>query len=120
MLDALHHFPARPLRPNEHALVAEWLAGAGDIAAAYVSNRRTDDPAYYRRIVVVSKPDDGPSHLIHAPAGRTIWIVFVPGPRAKFRAFRSLRSALNSIRPVLTQSAWQRKRITSPDQLAVR
>jgi hypothetical protein len=50
MRDALHYFPARPLRPNENALVAEWLAGAGDIAAAYVSNRRTDDPAHYRRI----------------------------------------------------------------------
>jgi hypothetical protein len=104
MRDPLHHFPARPLTPEEHALVAEWLALAGDIPATYVSNRRNDDPAYYRRIVVVTKPDEGPSHFIHAPSGRDIWIVFTLGRRTRVQRYPTLRAALNSVRPVLSDA----------------
>ena len=51
MKDVIRHLPARLLTPDERALVAEWIAGAGDIPEAYVSNRRVDDPALYHRIV---------------------------------------------------------------------
>ena len=44
MRDVFRHSPARPLTPAEHAIVTEWLAAAGDIASAYVSDRRSDDP----------------------------------------------------------------------------
>ena len=81
--------------------MADWLALAGDVAATYVSSRRSDDPAYYRRIVVVTRPDEGPSHLIHAPSGRDIWIVFTLGQRTRIQRFPDLRAALNSVRPVL-------------------
>lgn len=101
MPDAIRHFPARPLTPDERALLAEWLAAAGDIAKAYVSNRREDDPVLYRRIVIIAKPDEGPSHLVHAPSGRDIWIVFSLGRRVGLQRFNTLRAALNSIRPVL-------------------
>src|SRR5689334_8780533 len=101
MRDAVRHFPARPLTPGEHVLVAEWLALAGDVAATYVSSRRSDDPALFRRIVVAAHPGEGPSHLIHAPSGRDIWIVFTLGRRMKIRRFRTIRAALNSVRPVL-------------------
>ena len=101
MQDAIRYFPPRPLTPDERALVAEWLALAGDIADTYVSNRRSDDPALYRRIVIVSKPDEGPSHLIHAPPSRAVWIVFTIGRRTKIQRFPTLRAALNSVRPVL-------------------
>jgi len=101
MPDAIRHFPARLLTPDEHALVAEWLAAAGDIAEAYVSNRYSDDPAYYRRIVVITKPGDGPSHLVHAPTGGETWVVFSRSPNSQVEIFPSLRAALNSIRPVL-------------------
>jgi hypothetical protein len=101
MRNAISYFPARPLVPDERALVAEWLASVGDIAATYVSSRRGDDPAHYRRIVIVTKPDEGPSHLVHAPSGSDIWIVFSVGKRTRIRRFPTLRAALNSIRPVL-------------------
>jgi hypothetical protein len=101
MLDAILRFPARLPTPDEQALVAEWLAHAGDIAAAYVSNRRGDDPAQYRRIVIVAKPDEGPSHLVHAPSGRKEWIVFSLGRKSQIQSFPNLRDALNYIRPVL-------------------
>ena len=100
MRDPLRYFPARPLTPDERAVVADWLASVGDIAATYVSSRRGDDPAHYRRIVIVTKPDEGPSHFVHAPSGRDIWIVFSLGRRTRIRRFSTLRAALNSIRPV--------------------
>ncbi len=102
MKDVIRHLPARLLTPDEHALVAEWLSGAGDITEAYVSNRRGDDPALYRRIVIVTKLD-GPANLIHAPSGRDIWIVLTLGGWTKVQRFRTLRSALNSVRPVLVE-----------------
>jgi hypothetical protein len=105
MTDALRHFPARPLTPTERALVAHWLAGAGDVARAYVCNRSTDDPALHHRIVVFTKAEDGPTHLVHAPFGRDVWIVLTLGRRTKVQRYRTLRAALNSIRPVLVGAA---------------
>ena len=84
--------------------MAEWFAAAGDIAEAYVSNRRGDDPALYRRIVIITKLDEGPSHLVHAPPGRDIWIVFTLGRRTKIRRVQTLSAALNAIRPVLVEA----------------
>ena len=83
MRNAIRYFPARPLMPDERALVAGWLASVGDIAATYVSSRRGDDPAHYRRVVIVTKPDEGPSHLVDAPFGRDIWVVFSVGRRTR-------------------------------------
>jgi hypothetical protein len=110
MGDSIRHFPARLLTPDEHALLAEWLSAAGDIASAYVSNRRGDDPAYYRRIVIVTRPDEGPSHLIHAPMGRREWVVFSRGPAYQIDIFPTLRVALNSIRPVLVEAGMEADR----------
>ena len=104
MKGAIRDFPARLLTPYERASVAEWIANAGDIVEAYVSNRRVDDPALYHKIVIVLKPEDGPAHLVHSPPGRDIWIVFSLGRRTRVQRFRNLRAALNSIRPVLVQT----------------
>jgi hypothetical protein len=101
MRDVVRHSLARALTPGEHTVVAEWLAAAGDVASAYVSDRSTDDPALYRCVVVVTKPDDGPSHLVHAPSGQDVWIVFSLGQNTKVESFQTLHVALNSIRPVL-------------------
>jgi hypothetical protein len=60
----------------------------------------------------------------HVPAWRRTWPACSPSTSIqRFRPFRSLQSALNSIRQVLThgrRTTWQRKRVASPDQLAVR
>jgi hypothetical protein len=101
MRDVFRHSPARALSPAEHALVAEWLAGAGDIASAYVANRAADDPAIYRCVVIVTKTEDGPSHLIHAPVGQDGWVGFTLGKPSKVETFPTLQAALNSIRSVL-------------------
>lgn len=101
--DAIGHFPARLLTPDEHALLGEWLAAAGDIAEAYVSNRRGDDPGYYRRIVITTTPGDGPSHFVHASLASGKWVVLVRGPNPLVDVFPTLRAALNAVRSVLPE-----------------
>src|SRR3954451_23302797 len=106
MRDVVRHLPARLLTPDERALVAEWIAAAGDIASAYVSSRRSDDPAIYHRIAITASTDGEPSHYVQALAGRDIFMVTTPGPgrRTKVIRFPTLRAALNSIRPVLVEA----------------
>ena len=99
--DMLLSLPPRVLGPHERALVAEWLAAAGNIANAYVSTRRLDDPAMQQRIVIVAGPDTRPTHLVHAPSGVRAWVLLSLGPPQYIKQFGSLRAALNSIQRVL-------------------
>jgi hypothetical protein len=98
--DDAQPFPPRPLRPDERTLVAVWLAAAGDVASAYVSERSSDDQGIYRRVVITVLGDE-PTHLIDAPTGTDYWIVLQCRPDQDVHTFRSLREALNSVRPVL-------------------
>jgi len=103
MGDVLRTFPPRPPNPEERALVAEWLAGTCNVASAYVSERRGDDPTIYRRIVVATGPERTPSFLVHAPAGMNCWLVSSVGHGSDVQRFDNLRSALNSIRTVFPE-----------------
>ena len=100
-VDVLRTLPPRPLGQGERQLVAEWLAAAGDVALAYVSERRSDDPAIYRRVVVAMEADCVPTYLIHTPTNMDIWVLLHVSPDFEGRCFDSLRDALNFIRPVL-------------------
>ena len=70
--------------------MAEWIAAAGDIASAYVSSRRSDDPAIYRRIAITASTGGEPSHYVQALAGRDIFIVIASGQerRTNVKRFR--------------------------------
>ena len=98
-------FPPRSISQWEKALLAEWLAATQrkgrDIAAAYVSERRGDDPMIAGRIAVVVRPNRNPAHLIYSPAESTFWVVASGQGWSEIERFRTLRAALNSIRPVL-------------------
>ena len=94
-------FPPSELSPFERDLVRDWLALASDVSDAYVSTRRSDDPALYRRIVVTDSPDGRPTHLVHRPGELNVWIKTTMGPPPTFEMFPALRAALNSIRHVL-------------------
>jgi hypothetical protein len=96
--------PPRELLPAERALLCEWHVRAGDIAGAFVCDRSSDDPALYRRIVVIDYPDDKPTHLIYQPAGQTVWVKYTVQPYRRMDIFHTLRTALNAIRPVLPAS----------------
>ena len=101
MRDVLLRYPPRDLAPHERQLVHDWLALAGDVPAAYVSERRTDDPALYRRIVISLTANAEPTHLIHAPTGMRLWVKVTVAPDMRIEMFDTLAAALNSIRRVL-------------------
>ncbi|HET7880172.1 MAG TPA: hypothetical protein VFL55_04745 [Acetobacteraceae bacterium] len=100
--DILLRLPPRTLDPDERSLVAEWLSLASDIPSAYVSTRRADDPVMYRRIVISAVADGRPTHTIHAPSGKRLWVRLTIGGEPVVELFDSLAGALNSIRRVLT------------------
>jgi hypothetical protein len=102
--DVLRTFPPRPLNPDERALLATWLAATSNVASAYVSERRGDDPTLYHRVVVTVGQDRGPSCLIHAPVGLSCWLMSSVGHESEVRRFDSLLAALNSIRPAVVLS----------------
>jgi hypothetical protein len=102
-VDVLRTLPPRPLRPDERELLDAWLAAAGDVVSAYVSERRSDDPAMYRRIVIFEDLRLGPSYLIHSPTIADAWITLNVGQASPAQSFASLREALNSVRPVLLE-----------------
>ncbi len=100
-------FPPRPVSDWERTPLADWFAtteikGLG-IARAYVSERRGDDPMIVGRIVIVAWPSKEPTHLIYSPAGSTFWVAMSPKSPDSLRRFRTLRTALNSIRPVFEE-----------------
>src|SRR5215469_3416422 len=94
-------FPPRELSLSERDLVREWLARAGDVPNCYISSRRSDDPAVYRRVVVTDGRGGQPTHLIHAPSDQSVWVKMTVGPPRQTNTYPSLRAALNSIRRVL-------------------
>jgi len=88
-------------------MLAEWFAathqqGLG-ITKAYVNERRGDDPMIVGRIVIVAWPSNAPAHVVYSPAGSTFWAVASPGLSGDLQRVRTLRAALNSIRPVLEE-----------------
>ena len=93
--------PPRLLRADERKLLDEWLDLAGDVASAYVSTRRGDNPAIYRKIVITIEGDGEPTYLIDTPSGTDLWVVVQCRPIPDAQQFASLREALNFVRPVL-------------------
>jgi len=73
----------------------------GLVPLAYVSQRRSDDPTFFGRVVIATGSDRKPSHTIHVPAGSALWLVTTMGPPQTVRQFNTLRDALNSVWPVL-------------------
>jgi hypothetical protein len=100
-------FPPRPVSQWERSVLAEWFAatqqqGLG-ITQAYVSERRGDDPMIVGRIVIVAWPSKAPTHVVYSPAGSTFCVVASPGLSGDLQRVRTLRAALNTIRPALEE-----------------
>lgn len=100
-------FPPRMVSQGEQVLLAEWFAAtqrAGlDVERAYTSERRGDDPNIVGRIVVMLRSSKHPAFLVFAPTKSLFWAVTSAPAWDKVHRFRTLRAALNSIRPVLDE-----------------
>jgi len=98
-------FPPRSISQWERALLAEWFAATQhdglDVARAYVSERRGDDPRFIGKISVVLRASREPSFLVYSPRETAFWVVTAAPDWNQAQRFRTLRAALNSIRPVL-------------------
>jgi len=92
-------FPPRSLADGEREMVRQWFAGTTDIASAYVSERRGDDPTHFRKIVIVEAGSRRPAWLVHCPNGTEVWLVTPQAEGFGPRYHTTLRAALESIRP---------------------
>ena len=98
-------FPPRSISQWERALLAEWFAATQreglDVARTFVSERRGDDPRFLGKIVVVMQAKREPSFVVYSPRETAFWVVTEAPLWDRVQRFRTLRSALNSIRPAL-------------------
>ena len=90
------------LSPVEQVLVQEWIGLGNDVPLAYASQRRSDDPAFFGRVVIATGPDAKPSHTIHTPGESALWLLTSMGPPRSVWQFNTLHDALNLLRPVLS------------------
>jgi hypothetical protein len=96
---ALRTFPPRPLTEDERHVLLDWIKAAKGFSA-FVSERRSDDPEIYRRIVVSRRATKQHLYLIHSPTDSARWIVFSAAKGEYVERFPTLRTALNYIEPV--------------------
>lgn len=98
--NAILKFPSRLISPGERALLAEWFATTQrkglDVHRAFVSEHRSDDPMLFGRIVIELRSSKEPAFLIHSLAEML-------GGAGRGGTLCHLRTALNSIRPVLDE-----------------
>ena len=95
---SLCSFPPRPVTDGERQLLLDWVETNVDFSA-FVSERRSDDPAIYRRIVVLRRATRQRLYLIHCPQGSNWWMVSSAADRENVGFFPTLRAALQFIRP---------------------
>jgi len=105
-------FPPRPIAPRDRDLLREWFEATQrqetGVVAAYVSERRGDDPMIAGRIAIVVSSNPfarEPTYLVYSPAGSTFWVVAGAHTFSSLRRYATLQDALSSIHPV-----WPRER----------
>jgi hypothetical protein len=92
-------FPPRALTNWERETLRGWVE-AVDGFTAFVSERRSDDPAIYRRIVITRRRTKQHAYTIYAPHGMDVWIVVSVTEREDIGSFSTLRAALEFVQPV--------------------
>lgn len=91
-------FPPRPITDGERQLLLDWIATTDDFSV-FVSQRRCDDPAIYRRIIVARRATKQRLYLVHSPKDSDCWIVMSAVESDDVEQFPTLRAALTYIRP---------------------
>lgn len=95
--NVLRTFPPRPITDGERQILLDWI-GTTDDLSAFVSERRSDDPAIYRRIVVMRRATRRHLYLVHSPKDSDCWIVVSATEQEDIGRFPTLRAALNYVR----------------------
>lgn len=96
-------FPPRPVTDGERQLLLDWIEATGDFSG-FVSERRSDDPAIYRRIVILRRATRQRLYVIHCPQGSNWWMVTSATEGEDVGYFATLRAALQFIRPLAPQA----------------
>ena len=99
--DTLLGAAPRILTDGEHELVREWAKASGNSLTAFVSQRRADDPAFFRRIVIAKRGTRRPLYLVHCPVDGEFWVVTTVVEGHEIARLPTLRAALNCVRPLL-------------------
>src|ERR1700722_11406094 len=89
-------FPPRPLTDGERAILLGWTTVAKGFST-FVSERRSDDPAIYRRIIVSRKGNNQRLYLIHSHQNSDYWVMISAADGEDIGHFPTLRAALNFI-----------------------
>lgn len=96
--NVLMTFPPRPLTDGEREILWAWAAESDEVFA-FVSERRSDDPAIYRRIVVTRTATGQRLYFIRPPQGHDSWLVLSAKEGEDLARCPTLRAALNFVRP---------------------
>jgi hypothetical protein len=97
--NVLRTSPPRPLTDDERLLLHDWVRGAQGFTA-FVSDRRTDEPAIYRRIVISVRATRQHLYLVHAATEPACWMMLSIATGEYAARLPTLRAVLESIEPV--------------------
>jgi hypothetical protein len=95
---ALLTFPPRALTDWERETLRGWAEAVYGFTA-FVAERRSDDPAIYRRIVITRRTKQH-AYTIYTPQGMDVWIVVSASEGEDIDSFPTLRAALEFVQPV--------------------
>jgi hypothetical protein len=100
---SIQHVPRtslpRQLTDDERRLLRDWIQGAQNFTA-FVSDRRTSEPAIYRRIVVSRRATRQHLYLLHAATESAGWVMLSIASGEYSDGFPTLRAVLHHIEPV--------------------
>ena len=89
-------FPPRALTNWERETLRGWVE-AVDGFTAFVAERRSDDPAIYRRIVIARRRTKQHAYTIHTPQGMDVWIVVSAAEGEDVGTFPTVRAAPHAV-----------------------
>ncbi|HVC59964.1 MAG TPA: hypothetical protein VND19_06325 [Acetobacteraceae bacterium] len=98
MTNVLVTFPPRPLTDAEREILRAWATEVDDVFA-FVSERRSDDPTVYRRIVISRNSTRQRLYLIRPPQGNDSWLVLSAVHGEDVARCPTLWAALNFVKP---------------------
>lgn len=104
-------FPPRPLTDGEREILRSWATAVDDVFA-FVSERRSDDPTIYRRIVITRTSTGQRLYFIRPPHGNDFWQVLSAREGEDIARCPTLRAALNFVRPARANVNHEPMRLT--------